>query len=564
MESDTGTLNAWWAWSLIQEFASCGVRLVVFASGYRNAPLVLAADAHPSLNCVSHFDERGAAFYALGWGRATRRPAIWITTSGTAAANGYPAVIEASMDGVPLICLTADRPPELRDAGANQSIDQHQLFGRYPKWFCDLPTPGASFGWSFLRTTVDQACYRAHNGPVHVNCPWRKPLIAPEGGDPERGLQMPATRYTVPARMPVNLDDLVDEMLSVSKGIIIAGRLSTAEEGRAVRQLAESLQWPLLPDILSKVHPGRVVIPNFELCLQRGAPLDEFEPDGVIQVGGPFVSKTLLDLLARTGPKVWAVADPTPARIDPAHSVTHRYEADVVPFCTQLAHHMEAFQGRPEWLRRWQDTSDEIEALMSRELDGIRSQISEPCIARTVLGLLPVGSALVAGSSMPIRDLSLFRGMQQAYVTGNRGASGIDGTVAMAAGFAEGSHRSVTVLLGDLALLHDLNSLSLIRNRPMILVVLNNDGGGIFEFLDIPQPADRIERCFGTPHGLGFEQAARMFGLSHHQPTTRAQFVEAYRAAAAARTPALIEIITDRRENVREHERLYTLVRRNP
>ena len=567
MDSDTGTLNARWARTLIQEFVSCGVRLVVFASGYRNAPLVLAADTHPELTCASHFDERGAAFFALGWGRATRKPAIWLTTSGTAAANGYPAVIEAAMDNVPLICLTADRPPELRDTGANQSIDQHRLFGRYPNWFFDLPTPGHCFDWSFLRSTVDQACYRAQSGPVHLNCQLREPLVARDSYDPEDGHPRPATTYATPARMPVNLDELAERLRSVSRGIIVAGRLSTTEEGRAAQQLAESLQWPLLPDIMSQVHPGRECIANYALCLKRIGPQVDFGTDGVIQLGGPFVSKALLGLLTKTRPKVWAVVNPTPARIDPAHRVTHRYEADVVPFCAQLSKLMGTVDCQSQWLQSWQDASREIEEIVGRELDATDFDLSEPYVARTVLRLLPANCTLVAGSSMPIRELSLFRSATRAapvYVTGNRGASGIDGTVATAAGFAEGSRKPVTVLLGDLALLHDLNSLSLIRNRPIILVVLNNDGGGIFEFLEIPQPADRIERCFGTPHGLGFEQAARMFGLRYDRPTTRAQFVEVYREASDARAPAIIELITDRRGNVREHERLCALVMRKP
>ena len=574
MDQDAGSLNARWAGLMMEELARCGVELVVFSSGFRNAPLVVAADASPNLQCISHFDERGAAFFALGWGRAARIPAVWITTSGTAAANGLPAVVEAAMDNVPLLCLTADRPAELRDTGANQAIDQHGLFGRYPRWFVDIPSPNPSLNPAYVLSTMNQAYYRALDGPVHINCQFREPLVGnghssqfkPDHARSDLG---PFTRYIAPNKQPPSLEELTSKFRRTKRGLVVVGRLACIEDGAAAARAANKLGWPLLPDITSQVPLTKdneaVCVANFELCLKSTAFQDSCRPEAVLQIGGPCVSKALLEFLVASDLDTWVVVNRFPARVDPHHRVSHKFEADIAQFCDRLCDASWGVLPNKEWLSTWVTAGRKAEEVLTRAIDGSDCDLSEPGAARAITRLIPGRSILVAGSSMPIRDLSLFRSCFQTddiLVASNRGASGIDGTVATAAGLAESSGKMVTVLLGDLTLLHDINSLSLIRNRPVIIIVLNNDGGGIFHLLPIPKPESTIERCFGTPHGLDFQHAAEMFGLKYVHPATLRAFEVAYLQAVQERKPALIEITTDRRENARYHEELYDLVRR--
>ena len=565
----TGTLNARWAGLLIEEFARCGVETVVFSSGFRNAPLVLAADAHPDLQCVSHYDERGAAFFALGWGRAARKPALWITTSGTAAANGYPAVIEAAMDRVPLVCLTADRPAEMRESGANQVIDQHGLFGRYAGWFVDLPPPGTVEHPSYLQTTVNQAYHRAQSGPVHLNCQYREPLVARKTGPLGDKTTRPYTRYVAPRKEPPALGQLAEQLSHIKRGLIVAGRLASAKEGAAALHLAEQLGWPLLPDVTSQVQStcasDTPCIANFDLCLKSAEFQDKCRVEAVLQLGGPFVSRGLLEYLLKSRPKTWIVVNQSAVRIDPLHQVTDKYEADVTQFCQRLGERIRRAEAEGLWLSTWRDASSSVEKLIAQELDTLESAQSEPFVARSIAHLIPDGSTLAVASSMPIRDLAMFRSARQlkkTVVVANRGASGIEGMVATATGLAQGTGGLVTLLVGDLALLHDLNSLALVRDKSVIIVVLNNNGGGIFHLLPIPKPQETIESCFGTPHGLGFEFAARMFGLNYVCSKSRKQFAAAYKQAITKREPVIIEVTTDRTQNADEHQRLYAMVKR--
>lgn len=573
MDQDTGSLNARWAGSIMEELVRCGVETVVFSSGFRNAPLVVAADAHSNLDCISHFDERGAAFFALGCGRHDRKPAVWITTSGTALANGYPAVVEAAMDHVPLLCLTADRPAELRDTGANQVIDQHGIFGRYPRWFVDMPPPGSAMDPAYVLSTINQACYHASDGPVHINCQFREPLV---GGDASmdhiahssRADASPFTRYFAPVKQPPALGELVDRLKRTKRGLVVAGRLASKEEGAAVTRVATELGWPLLPDITSQAittgDSASLCVANFELCLKSSAFSDRSRPEAVLQIGGPCVSKPLLEFLVASELATWIVVNRSPLRIDPAHRVSHKFEADVIPFCKRLVETSITSTSDQKWLSTWTAAARRVEEILARVLDEPELGLSEPYIARALTRLIPGRSILVAGNSMPIRDLSMFRSSFQAddiFVAANRGASGIDGTVATAAGLAESSGKLVTLLIGDLALLHDINSLALTKRRPLIIVVLNNDGGGIFNLLPIPKAASTIERCFGTPHGLDFEHAAGMFGLDYVRPESRRAFETAYMQALRERRPALIEITTERKRNALHHKELYDLVR---
>ena len=570
---ETARANRLWADLIVEELVRCGVDFFCVAPGSRSTPLVAALAENERARSLVHFDERGTAFAALGYARATGTPAAWITTSGTAVANGLPAVVEAATDGVPMILLTADRPPELRQTGANQTIDQPDIFGDSVRWRFDLPAPNLDLDPASVLTTVDQAVYRAKRspkGPVHLNLMFREPLIpdpeedaAPVAG-PERwrDASEPYTRYaqTKPTVDEAEFETLWERLRLVERGLVVAGRLTTRVQGEAVERLANALGWPLLPDVGSQVRLGgsRANAAFYDVLLADGAFAEAHAPEAVLHLGGRALSKRLEGFVARHRPDPFVVVREHPFRLDPGHLVTHSVESDIESFCAALGR---AASERPSeaaapWTAGWRTASESVELVLDRALE--EYGLNEPLVARLVSREIPEGHGLVAASSMPIRDLDAFAAVGGAGVpvAANRGASGIDGTVATAAGFARGSGRPVTLLIGDLALLHDLNSLAMLRGLPVTVIVLNNDGGGIFSFLPVSGHESFFEPFFGTPQGVGFEPAAAMFGLRYESPETPQKLLSAYRTARSGDGPSLIEVKTDRDENVAVHRRL--------
>lgn len=574
--------NHLWAQLLIEELVRSGVDTFLLAPGSRSTPLTTAVARHPSAHAVIHYDERGTAFAALGYGRATGRPAGWITTSGTAVANGLPAVVEAAMEGVPLLLLTADRPPELRETGANQTIDQVKLFGDYVRWQFDLPTPTRDIDPAMVLTTADQAVHRARRppaGPVHLNCMFRKPLAPEPDGHDDRtytaGLaawaeaSTPYTRYPIPAPAPAGreIESVAAIVRAAECGLLIAGRLDTDAERRAVRSLAEHLHWPLLPDITSGLRLGTEGpsgrIAYADQVLSSAAFRTAMPPDVVVHVGGRFVSKRLRHYLAAARPAHRLVVRPDPARFDPDHRVTRHIESAIEPFCAALTAQEALSSASGSWRRRWQAADaavrEQVEQFMAED-----EALTEPRVAHQLAEHIPPDHALVLASSMPVRDMNRYGAVRGPTVPAlaNRGASGIDGTVATAAGVVQGRGAPATLLIGDLALLHDLNALALLRDQPVIVVAVNNSGGGIFHFLPIAEHDDVFEPYFTTPHPWSFEQAAACFELPYAQPTTVEGFVSAYRAACERGTSALIEVTTDRADNRAVHDALEQRVAR--
>ena len=571
MNRDTPRANRLWAYLIVEELLRCGVDFFCVAPGSRSTPLVAALAANERARSLIHFDERGTAFAALGYARATGRPAAWITTSGTAVANGLPAVVEAATDGVPMILLTADRPPELRQTGANQTIDQPDIFGDYVRWRFDLPAPDPGIDPAMVLTTVDQAAYRAGRtpqGPVHLNLMFREPFL-PDPGDedilsgPSSWTQgdRPYTRYaaTKPAVDEMEIHGLWQTLRPVKRGLVVAGRLASRKQGEAVLRLADTLGWPLLPDIGSQVRLGTEgLAAHYDALLAGDSFAESHAPEAVVHVGGRALSKRLEQFLAQqpARPLRRRAREPFQARPRPPRYPQRRGE-------------------RPRLLRRTgpgrcrRPTGDGpfMDGGLAGGIGGggppsgrrvSSGEPNEPLVARVVSRNVPPDHGLVVASSMPVRDLDTYAatGGAPVPVAANRGASGIDGTVATAAGFARGLGRPVTLLIGDLALLHDLNSLAMLRDVHVVVVVLNNDGGGIFSFLPIAGHEEFFEPYFGTPQGVGFEPAAKMFGLAYEHPGTMEEFVEAYGSACARGSSTLIEIQTDREENVALHRRL--------
>lgn len=580
MTADAPNINHFWARLIIEELVRNGIDFFCISPGSRSTPLTTAAARHPRARHVVHLDERGSAFFATGYARATGKPAVWITTSGTAVANGLPAAAEAWSDHLPLILLTADRPPELRATGANQTIDQVKIFGDYVKEFFDLPAPDPSIDPALVLTTVDQLIHQARSrpaGPVHLNCMFRKPLAPEKQSYTTPPLKAQLRRwtdreepYTAYSFTSLHADvSTVEEMAArvkaAERGLLVAGRLHSRKRGRAVADLAEQLQWPLLTDIGSQIrltNSSSTAVPYFDRLLSRVDERADYQPDTVLQFGGRCTSKRLRQFLEEHPPEHHVVVKEHPRRFDIHHTMTDSIEADVVEFTRSLSAAAPT-QTPDSWLQMWCTGSERIQSTLDAYADG-SDALREPRICRLLTRHIPRNHGLFLASSRPVRDADMYGDVldHAVPVAANRGASGIDGTVASAAGFARGLGRPVTLLAGDLALLHDLNALAIVRDapQPIVIVAVNNNGGGIFSFLPIADHPDVFEEFFATPFNVTFERAAQMFEIPYFRPTTSNGFSSDYREAASSGTSALIEVQTDRETNRQEHREIEQMI----
>ncbi len=567
-------MNQLWAKLIVEELIRCGVNRFVLSPGSRCTPLTLAVAEHPRAYSTVHYDERGAAFFALGQARALQRPVALVCTSGTAAANYFPAVIEASQSRVPLMVLTADRPPELLDTGANQTIEQNHLYGRYARWYHAFACPNAAIAPEVVLTAVDHAVHRAlgaHAGPVHLNCPYREPL-APVATGEDFGVYLASVSkwqsegrpYTTYARteQTVKVEDerfLTELLQSAKRGLIVAGQIEDHAVAEATLRLGQTLGWPIAADVASGLRLGSRGASVLHYCDQmlcsdvfRG----HFAPDVVLHFGGPVTSKRLMQHLETSAPEHYIRVARHPLRHDPIHRVTLHIQTEPAAFCIGLASACRG-TGDSGWRDALMEMNDTAGMALKAEL-AKRNELTEPEIARFVAE--HAEDSLFLGNSMPIRDMDMFAAApaKKLRVYANRGASGIDGNIATAAGIAHGTGNPVTAIIGDLAALHDLNSLALLRNdkTKAILIVINNNGGGIFHFLPIAGQTDRFETYFGTPHGLGFAHAAEQFGLKYARPRDCDSLAFAYEAAQQLDESSIIEVSTDRESNLRLHREL--------
>lgn len=574
MSVDTANLNAFWADLIVEELIRNGVTTFVISPGSRSTPLTLAVARNRRATSVVHFDERGAAFFALGVARARRGGCAVISTSGTAAANHLPAVVEASQLRVPLIVLTADRPPELLDTGANQTIDQNRLFGVYARWYCALPCPDAAIAPEYVLSTVDQAVARAHAapaGPVHVNCAFREPLAPPAGALPTRyetpvlarwrKNRSPYTRY-VPTDY-ADADELdADTRAAIrgaQRGLLLIGA-SSFGDSRAIRAAAGRSKWPVWADIASGARGGTASPPNvpyYDQMLLAESFRAQCAPDVVVHIGGPVTSKRVNRLLSESPPRHYIRVTDSALRDDPQHRVTmHLARRDAAAFLRKFC---AAAKTSPTWMKlHTQANSIVADTLAARDR---RARIlDEIAVARIVSANIGKRTAaLFLGNSMPVRDFDFYGDARFGRdVLANRGASGIDGNIATAAGYSFAAESRVVAVIGDLAALHDLSALALLRLEGVrvTLIIVNNDGGGIFHFLPIAEHGDVFERFFGTPHGLRFHDAARMMSLPHGEPRDTAELRRLLRTFQHADGSNVIEVNSDRAQNARAHRTL--------
>ncbi|TNE48489.1 MAG: 2-succinyl-5-enolpyruvyl-6-hydroxy-3-cyclohexene-1-carboxylic-acid synthase [Deltaproteobacteria bacterium] len=568
-------LNEVWGSLLIEELYRQGCRLVCISPGSRSTPLTVAAARHPHMETHIATDERAAGFFALGYARATGKPAPLICTSGTAAANYYPAVIEASVDHVPMLICSADRPPELLDTQANQTIRQADLFGQYVRWHSVLPCPSEHVPAASLLTTVGQAWHQAcqaPTGPVHLNLMFREPLApTPAIYDPAYTLPIdswldgnqPWTRYHAHVGAPSEqtVAGLAQVIQQSQRGVLVVGRRPAYRSSASILALARRLNWPVLADVGSGIRLGPESpshsIQAFDTLLKHDTLAKQINPDCVLHLGGPLVSKWFPRWVARHAPLFYALVSEVPNRIDPTHCVTQRLEASPEVVAEAL---LQALSSEPtkdsRWNRLWTGWGHATRVAMdsTREL---MPGLVEPCIAMALSESLPASHTLFVGNSMPIRDWDLFaRSSSELQVLANRGASGIDGLLASALGAVRGSGRAGTLVLGDLSLMHDIGSLFQWKQSdlPLVVVVLNNQGGGIFGMLPIAESKDVFEPFFVTPHSFQLAPVAKSVGIPTRVPTTLEELTEHYKAAIEIGKPCLIEVPTQRAENKEFHQ----------
>ncbi len=543
----------------VDGLVTAGLRHACVSPGSRSTPIALALYRHPRVQTHVHLDERSSAFFALGLAKTTGRPVAIACTSGTAAANFFPAVVEASMSRVPLVVLTADRPPELRGVGANQTIDQVRLFGGYASCIeANVPLEERSAGalWGRMARATYSEALRPAPRPVHVNLPFREPLV-PSGEPVDLGRVSRGRGELRRGRRPLprsDIDRAVAEFGVAERGVIVAGSLR--DDARLVIELARGLGWPLIAEPTSGLRlPGALSAAQFLLADE--AFTSEHVPDLVLQFGAAPTSRPGLGFVASARELV--IVDPDELVADPARHASWRLVADPAKLAQALDAELPV-RGETEWLLGWR----EADGLARRAVDDLVDSWDEPFegrIARDLAALVPDGATLFAGSSMPVRDLDLYMAPRAGLrVFANRGASGIDGSVSTALG-AAASGAPTFALLGDLALLHDVGALvwGAKRGHDAVFVVPNNNGGVIFSFLaqrDLPE----LEELFTTPHGLDLARLCAAAGVGHLRVERASDLRPAVGRAAGAGGIWVVEVPVDRERNVARHAETHAAV----
>jgi 2-succinyl-5-enolpyruvyl-6-hydroxy-3-cyclohexene-1-carboxylate synthase len=561
--------------AFVDELVRAGVRHVCVAPGSRSTPIAMTVAERSELRLWVHLDERSAAFFALGIARASGVPAAVVCTSGTAAANFFPAVVEAQAAGVPLLVLTADRPPELREVGAAQTVDQNRLYGAHAKWFVDVALPEATPPMlRHARALAHRAVATAvasPAGPVHLNFPFREPLVPVRMDAPsdvtagDRGVwtgreeRVPwvsiAPHTVVPDAAAVR--QIAERLRGASRPLIACGPQYDAAVPASVARLAAISGAPILADPLSQLrwgtHDRDAVIETYDATLRSPQVVAILAPDFILRLGAAPTSKPLLEYLAVYA-SVSQVVVSDGRWPDPVLAASGMLRADATAACDTLAAELEGHSAGDGWRQRWLA----LDAAASRALRAFSEGLDEPFEGRAlaeIVDAVPDGGTLFVSSSMPVRDLDTFGrgGARRVRVLANRGANGIDGVVSSALGAGAVSDGPLVLAIGDIALYHDMNGLLAAKQYRLdaTIVLINNDGGGIFSFLPQAAHPEHFEKLFGTPHGLDFAHVARLYGADYCRADTWA----AFRAALRAGGPGLriVEMRTERSRNVELH-----------
>jgi 2-succinyl-5-enolpyruvyl-6-hydroxy-3-cyclohexene-1-carboxylate synthase len=571
---DATNRNTALASAMVEELARCGVRHAAIAPGSRSSPLALALLRAPAIETTTVVDERSAGFFALGAALATGMPSVVACTSGTAAANLHPAVCEADQADVPMLVCTSDRPPELRDVGAGQTIDQLKLYGEAVRWFCEAGTHEADDdGLLHLRSVACRAFAAARGdrrpGPVHLNLAWRDPL----GPEPREG-DVTATaplalegRGERPLHVVISpvatvdehlLEELCERLATTPRGLIVAGRQPDRTTVESIAALASAAGYPILAEPTSQLrlgpHDRDLVVANYE-PIARARPT-VLTPKLVLRFGDMPTCKPLRGWLAELDAARQIVVDPHGGWNEPSRRAETMLRADPATLAAGAADRLSA-PGDPGWASSWLDASNASAEAIDSALAS-QDELTEPAVHAALGNTYRDGDLVYTASSMPIRDQEAFMrtGPAEVRFLSNRGANGIDGLLSSGIGAAAATGRPTWIVTGDLGLFHDMNALALHRqvSSPVRIVVLDNGGGGIFEFLPQAEQVTReeFEAIFGTPVGLRLDCIADLYELPHRRVQTLDDI-----AAAAADGTCLIEVpVADRRRNVEVHRQI--------
>jgi 2-succinyl-5-enolpyruvyl-6-hydroxy-3-cyclohexene-1-carboxylate synthase len=558
--------------AFVVELVQTGIKDVVVSPGSRSTPMAMVMAEHPELNIHIHVDERSAAFFALGIAKATNKPVAILCTSGTAAANYFPAIIEARYSRVPLLVLTADRPHELREVGAPQAIDQIHLYGQHVKWFADMALPENSNELiRYARTVGARAAAiasQAPAGPVHLNFPFREPLI-PKLDEEIFELKERPKGYVQVRNGELTISE--DEFREISqklngykKGIIVCGNIADNKFAQAVTELSTALKFPVLADPLSQLrsglHPLENIVEAYDTFLRNEDAKEYLKPDVILRFGAMPVSKALTIFLKENHQAEQFVIDGAGGWRDPATLSTEMIFCNEIIFCEQLSGLTEPKEST-EFLEKWREMNELTKANMAVIKDS--QMLSEGRLFYQIAEMLPEEATLFVGNSMPIRDLDSFflNNHKSIKVMANRGANGIDGTVSTALGSALYS-QPLYLVLGDLTFFHDLNGMiaAKLYGIDIRIIVVNNNGGGIFSFLPQSQSPKNFELLFGTPLNLEFEHAVTMFNGNYTKVTDWDHFRELMKQSSDVKGLNVYEVVTNRDSNLAQHRDFWRIV----
>ena len=564
-------VNTSFAQVLVDEWVRGGVTHAVVAPGSRSAPIALALAADERITVHVILDERSAAFVAVGIGRATGGPAVVLTTSGTAAANLHPAILEAHHGWVPLIACTADRPPELRDTGAPQTINQVRLFGDAVRWWVDAEVPtdraGAGPAWRALGARSVTETVGSPPGPVHLNLPLREPLVPTgeplvdgpgrAGGGPWTAVPKPPQRQPDPSQ----IEALATQVVAEPHGLLLGGWGANVRAETAQRfSLASG--WPIIADPLANLSGEDCCVTAYEALARTEAFTRGHVPRAAWRVGAPLTSTTFARWLDREEADI-TVVDPSNGWRDPSHAAAAMVSADADALLLAVAERVEALaSGRDQsWADDWRAGDGRARAAIDATLDGW-SECSEPRIARDLTQCLPDDATLVVASSMPVRDVEWFGRSGPRRVISNRGVNGIDGFVSTALGVALGTEGPVVALTGDLSFLHDGGGLLAARGTgaDVVFVVVDNRGGGIFSFLPQADHPEHFESLFGTPPTVDLGVLATAHGFSVRWVDAPLDLAAVLNGAIAEPGPAVVIVRTERARNVEHHREVWRAV----
>lgn len=529
------------------ELYAYGVREVVISPGSRSTPLAIALEAHPNIKTWIHPDERSAAFFALGLIKGSERPVAILCTSGTAAANYTPAIAESQISRIPLIVLTSDRPHELRSVGAPQAINQVNMFSNYVNFQFDMPiadgTPNMLDTIHYQMQIASQYLFGPHKGPIHFNLPFREPLTP----NLDRTELLKSESKTLPHYQKMIDVMPIKEKIEKDTGLIIVGDMQHQEVDQILSYATEN-DLPVLADPLSQLrrnnHPN--IITTYDLLYRAGM---DWEVDFVIRVGKPVISKKLNQWLKNTSAFQILVQNNDKIDVFPVPPDVS-YEISANDFFRSLKNNQPI--NRKAWIEKWQTLEKQARIEIN---DYLQHATDEAAYVGELISKLTKQDALFVSNSMPVRDVDNLLFNSEAEIYANRGANGIDGVVSTALGMAV--HKHVTLLIGDLAFYHDMNGLlmSKLNNIHLNVILLNNDGGGIFSYLPQKSSASEyFERLFGTPTGLDFEHAALLYEFNFKRFNTLSEFKDMTLSQSGA---IVYEIITDREDNLQQHQILY-------